>query len=693
MSKKPLLLLLSAMVAIVSGCGGGSSTALPLSVTINPKPSITVTVAPATATVPVGSTQQFDVTVANDPSNNSATWTLTQGGAPCAPACGTLEFVAAPRNFYSAPATVPTNPMVTITASALADATKSASATVTITREPLEITSLALPVGAINSAYSFTLQARGGKPPLAWRVTTGTLPFGLTLNAASGQISGTATTEGMFTFTVEVSDSDTPAQIVSQPLIITINPALSVATSTLSSSAPGCTYTTMLESKGGTPPITWSITIGTLPTGLVLDPATGQISGSPTIVATSNFTVQAKDSSIPVQMGSKDLSLAIAAATPQGGCWREAGAMSSIRAGHTATLLQDGRVLIAGQGTVTAELYSPANGSWTPTGNMTVGRHGHTATLLNNGKVLVAGGSAPDGRIDSNAYTAELYDPVMGTWSLTGSMSVARARHTATVLLDGKVLAVGGTATSPCDPACAGGHTTELYDPNSGAWSPTHDTMITGRTGGLTATRLNDGRVLVAGGSSSGTPLSAAELYDPTTSTWASTGNMSVARSGHTATGLKNGKVLVVGGQDHCQHDDWVDWCVTTTSAEVYDPATGTWTSVAQMKTGRFFQTATLLNDGKVLVAGGAGDGSWGPAPFAIAEVYDPVADNWTSTANSNMHSARSDHTATLLNDGKVLVTGGVAEVRWEQSCGDLGCSDYLVSIYSASAEIYDPAP
>jgi N-acetylneuraminic acid mutarotase len=682
MSKKPLLLLLSAVVTIVSGCGGGSSTTTE---TRNTPQALVI----STTSLPNGNVQNsYTATLMTSGGSPPVSWVVSAGALPSG-----VSLVAATGQILGTPTTAGTyNFTVKATDSGSTAQSTTAPLSITINNPPLRITSLSLPVGAINSTYSATLQASGGKPPLAWRVTTGTLPFGLTLNAASGKISGTATTEGTFTFAVEVSDSDTPAQIVSQPFSITINPPVSITTTTLTNGAVGCGYGATFTSTGGTPPITWSITIGTLPAGLVLDPATGQISGSPTTLATSNFTVQAKDSSTPVQMASEDLSLAVAAATPPGGCWRDTGAMSSARAGHTATLLQDGRVLIAGQGTVTAELYSPANGSWTLTGNMSVGRSGQTATRLNNGKILVAGGSAPDGRFDSSGYTAELYDPVMGTWSLTGSMSVARTGHTAVLLLDGTVLAVGGTSTSPCDPFCAGGHTTELYDPNSGTWSRTHDIMITGRSGGLTATRLNDGRVLVAGGSSGGFPLSNAELYDLGTGTWASTGDMGVARSGHTATLLKNGKVLVVGGQDHCQHDS-VDWCVTTASAEVYDPATGTWTRVAQMKTGRFFQTATLLNDGKVLAAGGAGDGFWGPAPFAIAEVYDPVADTWTSTANGNMHSARSNHTATLLNDGKVLVTGGVAEVRWEQSCGDLGCQNYPVFIYSASAEIYDPGP
>jgi hypothetical protein len=229
------------------------------------------------------------------------------------------------------------------------------------------------------------------------------------------------------------------------------------------------------------------------------------------------------------------------------GTWSTTGIMSTARIYHTATLLPNGKVLAAGgqngvgSGKInlsSAELYDPSTGSWSSTGSMNNARRQHTATLLPNGEVLVAGGGG-----GSLMSLAELYDPAAGTWSTTGSMSAGRANFTATLLPNGEVLVAGGTNGSSY-PSSA-----ELYDPAAGTWSTT-GSMSVGRAN-CTATLLPSGNVLVAGGSSGGYTSSSAEVYDPSARTWSLTGSMSANHISDTATLLPNGKVLVAGEYNH----------------------------------------------------------------------------------------------------------------------------------------------
>ncbi len=310
------------------------------------------------------------------------------------------------------------------------------------------------------------------------------------------------------------------------------------------------------------------------------------------------------------------------------------GSMSVARSTHTATLLLNGKVLVAGgydrtlSSLATAELYDSTSGTWNNTGSMATARSFHSVTLLPNGEVLVVGGGGHP----------ELYDPVTGTWATTGSLATARASYTATLLPNGKVLVAGGwDAGSPLASA-------ELYDPASGTWSST-GSMASARAS-YTATLLPNGKVLVSGGYDR--PLSSlatAELYDSTSGTWNSTGSMASARRFHTATLLPNGKVLVAGGESND---------VTLASADLYDPASGTWSSTGSLSVARQYHTATLLPNGKVLVARG---GSYSNGSLPSTELYDPTNGTWSGT--DSMATNGSYHTATLLPNGKVLIAGG----------------------------------
>ena len=321
--------------------------------------------------------------------------------------------------------------------------------------------------------------------------------------------------------------------------------------------------------------------------------------------------------------------------------------MTTAREFQTATLLSDGRVLIAGGVSETAgecgapilssaELYDPRTGTFSPTGSMASARESDTATLLSDGRVLFAGG-VKGGLWDDLLASAELYDPTTGAFSPTGSMTAARELHTATLLSDGRVLIAGGANWDYLASA-------ELYDPSTGKFSPTGSMTATrsfSATAMPTATLLSDGRVLIAGGEN-GSYLASAELYDPRTGKFTATGSMTVARAGHTATLLSDGRVLIAGGWSGASY---------LSSAELYDPATGTFRPTGSMTTVRFDHTATLLSDGRVLVAGGQ------HGLFGSAELYDPRTG--TFSAAGSMTTARQYNTATLLSDGSVLIAGG----------------------------------
>jgi hypothetical protein len=357
-----------------------------------------------------------------------------------------------------------------------------------------------------------------------------------------------------------------------------------------------------------------------------------------------------------------------------------AGPITPGRQIHTATLLADGRVLVAGgydgndAALASAELYDPKTGRFTATGSLAIPRGLHTATLLADGRVLIAGGgpaswlSSPPGPY---LASAELYDPKTGTFSPTGSMTTTREDQTATLLADGRVLIAGGN-----DYRNQTTNSAEIYDPKTGKFTATGS--MTESRGFHTATLLADGRVLITGGDpaawgNGGPNLSTAEIYDPKTGKFTLTGSMTIGRAWHTATLLSDGRVLVTGGSE--------TGSTSLSSAEIYDPATGKFTATGLMTDGRIYHTATLLADGRVLVAGGCPNGAgYAVGNFlASVDIYDPRTGKFTPTGS--MADVRVFQQATLLADGRVLVTAGEGEFKIVA----------LIVTPLASAEIYDP--
>jgi hypothetical protein len=297
-----------------------------------------------------------------------------------------------------------------------------------------------------------------------------------------------------------------------------------------------------------------------------------------------------------------------------------------------------------------------------PTGNLQDGREFHTATLLPNGKVLVAGGAdwADGYACIAGKNSAELYDSALGTFASTATMTNRRYVQTSTLLQDGTVLITGGFSfdSFDCDnpgtsPAVA---SAEIYDPSNGSFAPTGN--MAELRGGHTATLLTNGKVLIAGGDNMGGNLLpfffvdgsvTAEVYDPATGLFTSTGNMVTPRVGQTATLLVNGDVLFAGGWSSSQN-------ASIATAELYHAATGTFTpTTISMNSPRAGHTATLLPDGKVLIAGGAQDQTL--ASSDSAEIYDPATGSFLATGS--MAVKRCSHTATLLSNGTVLIAGG----------------------------------
>jgi hypothetical protein len=548
------------------------------------------------------------------------------------------------------------------------------------------------PAGLLAEAYGpFSFSESGGYLPLHWSITAGALPPGITLGN-DGSLSGTPTSLGAsFAFTVTVTDSAQPPASSSQPFTIgvteppppSINP-VEPPTGIVGSAYMPNNTPFQFNATGGAPPLTWS-EAGPLAAGLSLA-GDGTLGGTPTAYGQYPVTINVMD---VLHQAAQGFATVVRVSQARSAAFATTGSMSTPRSGHRATLLLSGKVLVTGGGNgtadSTAELYDPATGTFSPTtGNMTEARSVHTATLLkladsgapNYGKVLIVGS------VDT---TAELYDPTANTFSATGSLHHARTSPTATFLSTGKVLIVGGNSVS-------GDLVAELYDPASGTFSDTGSTTTS--RNGHTATLLLDGHVLITGGGGA-----TAELYDPKSGTFTQTaGPMTRARSGHTATLLEgaedtqfsqNGYVLILGTEGY---------------ADLYNPGmqtfegVGSWRSLfgnaANVLRPTINRTANLRNDGTVVTVGGNtpvfstchGIGLKGNSSF-YAALFAPESDGFTFTGN--LHTSRDTHTATLLQDGSVLVIGGTHRFFFPGHCGPFGCSQCITgnSVLS-SAEV-----
>lgn len=331
------------------------------------------------------------------------------------------------------------------------------------------------------------------------------------------------------------------------------------------------------------------------------------------------------------------------------GLW-STGSMLHPRASHTASLLPDGTVLIAGgfagsgsesRPYTSTEFFDPASGTFRPGPDMTVARLGHAAVVLKDRRILLVGGWSGSSGVTS---TAEIYDPATHRFSRSGNMTVARGECTATLLQDGRVIVTGGVDRDQRALSSA-----EIFDPGSNSFSSAASMMVP--RGQHTATLLPDGTVLIIGGGSCDCPSKIVyretELYEPSAGKFVPVGTLNAARYKHTAVLLSNGKVLVAGGSDAR------DWRGQLASAELYNSSSRSFQSLPDMHAPRFKfpQAAIRLQSGDVLIAGGA--------PFG--ELFRPGEQRFVALP-AQFGSARYFASATLLDDGRVLIAGGYSQ-------------------------------
>ncbi|MBN2410672.1 T9SS type A sorting domain-containing protein [candidate division KSB1 bacterium] len=338
--------------------------------------------------------------------------------------------------------------------------------------------------------------------------------------------------------------------------------------------------------------------------------------------------------------------------------WSPTGDMVKPRADHTATLLNNGKVLIVGWDYNSNELYDPDSRTFIEIGaTKEYRRQGHTATLLNDGKVLIVGGTLAQN-------TAELYDPDTGDFSLTDTLEAPHSYHTATLLQDGRVLIVAGQDQNagPQTNAIA-----EIYDPATGEFSLT-DSLNVDRSG-HGAILLPNGKVLITGGMQTTTPgngknITSCELYDPENGTFSMVKNLNKERgSKHQLTLLPNNLVLLTGGS----------WYFSI--AELYDYLNDSWTTTPGMVVlRRSNHQAILLHNGLVLLAGG-----YFEKIVKSAELYYPKTNTFFAT--DSMETPRSQFAATLLQDGSVLVSGGYDDENVVLNKAELFVPDTLTSV------------
>ncbi len=305
------------------------------------------------------------------------------------------------------------------------------------------------------------------------------------------------------------------------------------------------------------------------------------------------------------------------------------------------------------------------DGTWTSTDSLPQPTWATATVTLHDGRVMVLGGAAGRSSFDALA-SALIFDPATGRWSAATDMLQPRAYAMAVTLPDDSVLVAGGSRDGqPLD-------TAERYYPGNGTWVAAGRLNLPRTQGALTL--LKDGRVLATGGGIEGGPdwnaTATAEIFDPARGTWTLAGPMAVARARHTATLLPDGEVLVTGGATKFQGDTGS----VTAKAEIFNPGTNSWRPAAPMSKPRYVHAAALLNDGRVLVAGGWYATSNSDPSHNTAEIYDPSTNTWTATGS--MTGARADYTLVKLGDGRLLAAGGVDPA-------------YAVQ---ASSEIYDPA-
>ncbi len=508
---------------------------------------------------------------------------------------------------------------------------------------PLTFTANVTPLAATG-----TVKFKDGSTTLG----TSTISNGVATYTISTLASGSHSITGVYSGNSSYPSSTSPTLTESVMTVSSIT--VSPATLSLPLSSVERYVATAVHSDNSTQVIPGIATWTSTNTATATIDATGLL----TAVGQGQTTIQATFNSVT---GSSSLTVGVPS-------FRSVGSLNMSRTGHTATLLQNGQVLIVGGNNdpaggndatlASAELYDPVSQTFSYTGSLTTPRYLHTATLLPNGKVLIVGGAQT---LDSygdmgGVFTLEEYDPTSGTFSLVPG-SLNNSAPLTTLLSNGMVLLQAWDGSYPI----------QLYDPSTGILSNAGSSLGLPLGQTFTATLLNDGTILDAGGTlyNGGNEVvtNVAQLFNPATETFSATGNLTTPTEYQTATLLNTGSVLLAGGQGTSSY---------VSGAELYNPTAKTFSTTASLALPRTSHTATLLSDGTVLVIGGQYLVSQNQAAVTgTAELYSPT--NQTFTGDGSLATPRTQHTATLLDDGTVLVVGGIN------------------SLSLASAELYAP--
>lgn len=615
--------------ATITATAGGISGSTNVTV---PAPSlVSITLTPQTLAMPLGTTQQFDaVGTYSDGSTqdltSTATWTSSAGSA-----------------------TVSSTGLVTATAvgtSTIQASSGSQNSSTIVTIGSPTLVSLSITPSTAMLALGLSLQygavgtyTDGSTQNLASAVTWSIVPQGSASMNSAGSL--TAIVQGSVNITAFYGGFDGVSSLTIGPPNLTsiaVSPGVtSIAIGNNQQFVATGLYTDG-SSQDLTASVTWSSSSGTVSTISATGLATSLANGNTTIAASSGSVT----GTAALTVGTATLGL------------------NTSRYQHNATLLNSGSVLIAGgvncppSGSCTylntAELYNPSSATITRTGTMATARSA-PAVLLGNGTVLVAGGYACDSNGNcASLNSAEIYDPVAATFSSAGNMTASRSGHTMTLLNSGQVLIAGGETCSSST-SCTALNSAELYNPSTGTFTATGS--LNAARFNASAVALNSGEVLIVGGFNGTSYPATAELYDPVAATFANTSTLNTPRANATATLLDGGYVLIAGGTT----------CATgcpTSIAELYQNGNFFYFSypTSNMTVPRWNQSATLLTNGQILIAGGYDACTSSCTSDSTTELFNPQGDTFASS--QALSTGRSGHTATLLPDGSVLLIGGI---------------------------------
>jgi Kelch motif len=523
------------------------------------------------------------------------------------------------------------NPSTSATPFASSPSNPSVPSSVSVAINPLTATV------AEGGSLSFVATVKGAaNAGVTWSVQEGTTGGSITSSGVYTAPNRLGTYHVVATSVADATASASAAVTIEQPPVTSSSVSVAISPLTVTVAEGGSLSFVATVKGAANTSVTWSIQEG----------ATGGLITSSGVYTAPNtlgtYHVLATSVADATASASAVATIELPTSTAAGN-FTAVGNMATARADHTATLLPNGKVLIAGgsgdgfQDLASAELYDPSTRTFAPTGNMITPRYAHSATLLADGRVLIAGGRQ-DGTRGTSVFTAEVYDPSTGAFTATGYLTsiggevVGFSAGVTTLLPDGRVFV-------------AAANNAEIYDPHSGTFTPTGP-YATPNLVGTTVTLLTNGKVLVTGCAASQCSVALTELFDPQSGTFGVTGPMMinyVPDYGYTATLLTDGRVLFLGSND---------WAFPT-DAEVYDPAAGTFASIAG-SVSQAFAPASRLTDGTVLIAGGQVPGGNGSAD---AELYVPFSGTFEFAGE--MTTDRNSHTATPLPDDTVLITGG----------------------------------